>query len=129
MIGRRTKLNYPLFVELESLASDVHSILSSLFTPPLFAFFVGNPENWIFLATFEAAALLVIRRSAKVLLHARHIGTGRARMATLYELSRAILLIHTRSAVIDQLSDLICEFLKAELVGLCCINFLCSIIL
>jgi two-component system sensor histidine kinase KdpD len=92
--------------------------LDYLFTAPVFQFSVGNADNWISLATFEAAALLVSRLSSKLRLHADLVEIERARTATLYELSRAVLLIDTRSSVIDQLSDLIRELLKADSVDL-----------
>ncbi|WP_263381372.1 sensor histidine kinase [Granulicella arctica] len=104
----------------EATVISVTSVLclDYFFTPPIFAFSVGNPDNWLSLATFEAAALLVSRLSSKVRLHSKLAEMERARTATLYELSRAVLLIDSRSSVIDQLADLIRELLKAESVDL-----------
>ena len=96
--------------------------LDYLFTSPIYEFTVGSPDNLLSLATFEAAALLVSRLSSKVRLHSKLAEMERARTATLYELSRAVLLIDTRNSVIDQLADLIRDLLKAESVDLWTLN-------
>jgi len=104
----------------EATAISITSVicLDYLFTPPVFTFSVNSPEDWISLATFQAAALLVSRLSSKVREHATQTEVERTRTATLYELSRAVLLIETRGSVIDQLSALIRELLRAESVDL-----------
>jgi two-component system, OmpR family, sensor histidine kinase KdpD len=88
--------------------------LNFLFTPPLFKLSVSDPEDWISLATFEITAILVSALSSKAMLHGSEAETERKRSTTLYELSRAILLIDGRSSTVDQLSALIREFLEVE---------------
>ena len=92
--------------------------MNYLFVPPIFELQVADPENWISLATFETAALLVSGLSSKVLQHAAQVELQRARTAKLYELSRAILLIDGRSSTSEQLSALIREFVQLEVVDL-----------
>jgi two-component system sensor histidine kinase KdpD len=96
--------------------------LDYFFIPPIFNFTVTDPQNWVSLATFEVTALLVSGLSSKVRLHAAQAELQRMRTATLYELSRAILLIDGRTSTIEQLSTLIREFLHVEFVDLWAVN-------
>ncbi len=92
--------------------------LNYLFTPPIFKFTVADPQNWISLATFEAAALLVSRLSSKVRVNAALAEAQQRRTLKLYELSRAILLIDGRHSVTEQLSALIRELIQVERVDI-----------
>ena len=87
--------------------------LDYLFIPPLFALSISEPQDWISLATFEVTALLVSRLSSKVKLHAAAVEVERRRNKTLYEFSRAVLLIDGQSSTLDQVSSLIREFMAA----------------
>ena len=86
--------------------------LNFLFTQPFFTFVVADPQNWVSLFTFEAAALLVSGLSTKVRLHAAQAEDQRARTVKLYELSRAVLLIDQRRSTGEQLCGLIREIFK-----------------
>ncbi len=90
--------------------------LNYLFTPPIFKFTVADPQNWISLGTFEAAALLVSRLSSKVRSNAALAEARQLRTLKLFELSRAILLIDGRNSVTEQLSALIRELIQVEQV-------------
>ena len=90
--------------------------MNFLFIPPIFELQVADPQNWISLATFETAALVVSGLSRKVMLHAEHAEQQRRRTATLYDLSRAILLIEGRSSTGEQLAALVREIVRVDLV-------------
>lgn len=105
-------------LRLGLLQATVFSITACLclnffFTEPVLRFVVADPQNWLSLFTFEAAALLVSRLSTKVGLHAAQTEEQRARAVKLYELSRAVLLIDQRSTS-DQLRALIREIFAVE---------------
>jgi two-component system, OmpR family, sensor histidine kinase KdpD len=97
------------FVQATVVSVTAFWCLNFLFTAPLFTFVVADPQNWVSLFTFEAAALLVSGLSNKVRLHAAHAEEQRARAVKLYELSRAVLLIDQRGSTTDQLCGLIRE--------------------
>src|SRR5580693_6035907 len=71
------------------LEAGIVSILSVacldyFFTPPLFAFYISESQDWVALITFEAAALLVSRLSNQVNRHARESETHQAQLQKLY---------------------------------------------
>jgi two-component system, OmpR family, sensor histidine kinase KdpD len=92
--------------------------MNYLFIPPIFEFQVADPENWIAVATFETAALLVNGMSSKLRMHAAQVEVQRTRTAKLYELSRAILLIGGQRSTSEQLSKLIQEIVGVDAVAL-----------
>ncbi len=110
-------LQYGFF---EATAASVASaiFLNYLFTAPIFKLSVSDPENWISLAVFEATAVLVSRLSTQARIHAAEVEVERSRNAKLYELSRAILLIDSKSPTGPQLSELICELIEVDVVDL-----------
>src|ERR1700722_17677845 len=54
------------FVQATVVSVTAFWCLNFLFTAPLFTFVVADPQNWVSLFTFEAAALLVSGFSKKV---------------------------------------------------------------
>ena len=88
--------------------------LNLLFMPPIFRFTVADPENWVSLATFEATALVVSRLASKVRENAARAENQRTRTETLYQLSRAILLIDGQKPTGPQLEALIGEIVHVE---------------
>jgi len=100
-----------------SLASlTAAAFLNFFFIPPLFKFAVEDPENWVSLITFETAAIIVSRLSSQVRRNTEEVERQRARSMTLYELSRAILLIDNRTSLRQQLSQLIAELVHVQSV-------------
>jgi two-component system sensor histidine kinase KdpD len=67
--------------------------LNYFFIPPVYSFYVDDPQNWVALITFESTALLVSRLSIQMEKQARTAILERRRMETLYDLSRRTLLM------------------------------------
>jgi len=106
------------FVQATVVSVTAFLCLNFLFTAPFLTFVVADPQNWVSLFTFEAAALLVSGLSNKVRLHAAQAEDQRARAVKLYELSRAVLLIDQRRSTSDQLCGLIREVFNVNDVQL-----------
>ncbi len=104
------------FVEATAAAVAAVLCLDFFFIPPLLSLSVHAPHDWVSLLTFEATALVVSRLSSKARIHARESEAQRHRMAKLYELSRAILLIDPKLSVSAQLSSLIRELIDVDSV-------------
>ncbi|HEY3989240.1 MAG TPA: ATP-binding protein [Acidobacteriaceae bacterium] len=92
--------------------------LNYLFIPPIYKLTVAEPKNWVSLLTFESTALLVGALSSKARINAAQADLQRQRMAKLYELSRAILLLDWRDSTAGQLASLIREMVGVESVDL-----------
>jgi len=101
---------------IASLAAVV--CLDYFFTPPLFGFNVSDPQNWISLATFETAALMVSRLSVRVQNQALAEAKQRRCTEKLYELSRRILFLDRRQTLGSGIVALIHEVLGADAVAL-----------
>jgi two-component system sensor histidine kinase KdpD len=92
--------------------------MNYLFIPPIFELQVADPENWVAVVTFETTALLVSGLSSKVRMHAAQLEVERARMAKLYELSRAIMLIDGHRSASGQVAALIEEIVGIQAADL-----------
>ena len=92
--------------------------LNYFFVPPVFAWSVADPQNWVALATFEIAALTVSRLSTRAQDKARAEARQRMEVQKLYELSRRILLLDRRQAIGPQIVSLIQEIFRTESVAL-----------
>jgi two-component system sensor histidine kinase KdpD len=105
---------------LEASIVSVLSVacLDYFFTQPLFEFYMSDTHDWVALATFEAAALLVSRLSTEASRHARESEAHRERIRKLYELSQSILVLDRTGVVEQQLADLIRSNLQVEGVAL-----------
>lgn len=92
--------------------------LDYYFTVPLFHFDVADPQDWMSLATFEAAALIISRLSAKELRSAREAALHRTGMEQLYELSRSSLLLDLHRPPGPQIVVLVQRIFHAQAVAL-----------
>lgn len=92
--------------------------LNYFFIPPIFSWTISDPQNWVALATFEAAALAVSRLSTRVQRQAKEEARQRAQVEKLYELSRRILFVDRRRTVGPQIVPLIQEIFRVESVVL-----------
>jgi two-component system sensor histidine kinase KdpD len=92
--------------------------LDYFFTDPLFAFYISDSHDWVALATFEAAALLVSSLSNQATRHGRESMLHQMQLQKLYELSQQILLLDREDAIEQRLADLIRSTLQVEGVAL-----------
>ncbi len=101
---------------LQALLSSIIAVgcLNFLFIPPIFRFAVADPENWISVIAFEAAALLVSALSSKVRNNAAQSEVQRSQLAKLYELSRAVLLVDRQESTAAYLANLIREIIGVD---------------
>jgi two-component system, OmpR family, sensor histidine kinase KdpD len=83
--------------------------LNYFFVPPVYTFYVSDPQNWVALITFESTALLVSRLSIQMEKQARKAILERRGMEKLYELSRRTLLMDPQrlpgSQIVAQIRD------------------------
>jgi len=102
-----------------SLASVLAVIcLDFFFTDPVFHFEINDPQDWVALGMFEAAAILISRLSAKEMRSTREAAFHRAGMEQLYELSRSSLLLDLRQPPGSQLVVLIQRIFLTDAVAL-----------
>jgi two-component system, OmpR family, sensor histidine kinase KdpD len=85
--------------------------LNYFFVPPVYTFYVADPQNWVALIAFESTALLVSRLSIQMEKQARTAILERRRMEKLYELSRRTLLMNPQqlpgSQIVAQIRDVV----------------------
>ena len=83
--------------------------LNYFFVPPVYTFYVADPQNWVALITFESTALLVSRLSIQMEKQARTAILERRGMEKLYDLSRRTLLMNPLqlpgSQIVAQIRD------------------------
>jgi two-component system sensor histidine kinase KdpD len=83
--------------------------LNYFFVPPVYTFYVSDPQNWVALVAFESTALLVSRLSIQMDKQARTAILERRGMEKLYELSRRTLLMNPQqlpgSQIVAQIRD------------------------
>jgi two-component system sensor histidine kinase KdpD len=96
--------------------------LDFLFTQPLFHFTITDQRDWISLATFETASLLISRLSARERRSSTEATIHRTGMEQLYELSRNSLLLDLRQPPGPQLVVLIQRIFTAQAVALFDVN-------
>jgi len=92
--------------------------LDYFFYPPLFAFSINDPQDWVALAAFEFSALVVSRVSSREQRSSREASFQRAVMEQLYELSRSTLLINMHQPPGPQLAKLIQRIFCTEGVAI-----------
>ena len=92
--------------------------LNYFFVPPILTWTITDPQNWVALATFEAAALTVSRLSTRAQGQAKAEARQRARVEKLYELGRRILFLDRRQMIGPQIVPLIQEIFGVESVAL-----------
>jgi two-component system sensor histidine kinase KdpD len=94
------------------------SCLNYFFVPPIFTWIIADPQNWVALATFEAAALAVSRLSARVQGQAKEEARQRLQIEKLYDLSRRILFLNRGQSIGPQIVALIQEIFQTESAAL-----------
>jgi two-component system, OmpR family, sensor histidine kinase KdpD len=92
--------------------------LNYFFIPPVYSFYVADPQNWVALLTFESAALLVSRLSIQLEKQARTAIQERRGMEKLYALSRRTLLINPQQSPGAQIVAQIRDAVQVEAVAL-----------
>jgi two-component system sensor histidine kinase KdpD len=92
--------------------------LDYFFTDPLFTLSMTDTHDWVAMATFEGVALVVSSLSNQVRRHARESQLRQDQLQKLYELSEHILVLDWRTAVEQQLAELIRTCLHVEGVAL-----------
>jgi two-component system, OmpR family, sensor histidine kinase KdpD len=92
--------------------------LNYFFVPPVFTFYVSDPQNWVALITFESTALLVSRLSIQMEKQARKAVLERRGMEKLYELSRRTLLMDPQQPPGPQIVAHICKVGQVDAVAL-----------
>jgi two-component system sensor histidine kinase KdpD len=92
--------------------------LNYFFIPPVYSFYVADPQNWVALITFESAALLVSRLSLQMERQARTAIQERRGMEKLYELSRRTLLMNPQQSPGPQIVVQIRDVVQVEAVAL-----------
>jgi two-component system sensor histidine kinase KdpD len=94
------------------------SCLNYFFVPPVYTFYVSDPQNWVALLTFESTALLVSRLSIQRENQARTAVLERRGMEKLYELSRRTLLMNPQQLPGPQIVAQICDVVQVDAVAL-----------
>ena len=92
--------------------------LNYFFVPPVYTFYVADPQNWVALLTFESTALLVSRLSIQMEKEARTAILERRRMEKLYELSRRTLLMNPQQSPGAQIVAQIRDVVQVDAVAL-----------
>jgi two-component system, OmpR family, sensor histidine kinase KdpD len=92
--------------------------LDYYFTPPIFTFNIGDPQDWVSLGTFEVTAVLISRLSARERQSAGDAAIQREEMEKLYELSRNSLLLDMRQPPGPQLVVLIQRIFGVQAIAL-----------
>jgi two-component system sensor histidine kinase KdpD len=92
--------------------------LNYFFVPPVYTFYVADPQNWVALITFESTALLVSRLSIQRQKQARTAILERRRMEKLYELSRRTLLMNPQQSPGSQIVAQIRDVVEVDAVAL-----------
>jgi two-component system, OmpR family, sensor histidine kinase KdpD len=92
--------------------------LDYFFYPPYLALNIGDPQDWVALATFELSALVVSRISSRERRSSHEAALQRTAMEQLYELSRSTLLINLHQSPGPQLTVLIRKIFLLEGVAI-----------
>lgn len=92
--------------------------LNYFFVPPVYTFYVADPQNWVALIAFESSALLVSRLSLQMDQQARTAIQERRGMEKLYELSRRTLLMNPQQSPGVQIVSQIRDVVQLEAVAL-----------
>ena len=92
--------------------------LNYFFVPPVFSFYVADPQNWVALLTFESTALVVSRLSIQMENQARTAIQERRSMEKLYELSRRTLLMNPQQSPGAQIVAQIRDVVQVDAVAL-----------
>jgi len=101
---------------LEAIVASVAGALcfNFFFLPPLFTFYLADPQNWVALFAFLITAVVASQLSASVKQRALEATRQREEMERLYELSRALMLVDERSATAGQISQRIVQAFEVD---------------
>src|SRR5215813_9318002 len=96
---------------LEAIVASVAGAVcfNFFFLPPLFTFYLTDPQNWVALFAFLITAVVASQLSTSVKQRAFEATRQREEMERLYELSRALMLVDERSATAGQISQHIAQ--------------------
>jgi two-component system sensor histidine kinase KdpD len=109
---------YAGFWEASAISLLAVALIDYFFVPPIFGFEIAEARDWVALAAFEVAAIVVSRVSSNEMKSARDAAMGHIAMAHLYELSRNSLLMDLREAPGPQLVILIQRIFATDAVAL-----------
>jgi two-component system, OmpR family, sensor histidine kinase KdpD len=88
------------------------------FVPPVFSWYIADPQSYVALGVFEFSALLVSRLSAWEQSHGRDAEAQRRSMAMLYDLSRRTLQLDLHQPPGSQLLQLIKEIFAVDSIAI-----------
>jgi two-component system, OmpR family, sensor histidine kinase KdpD len=88
------------------------------FIPPIYTFYIADPQNYVALAVFEFSALLVSRLSARERSNAREADAHRRSIERLYEFSRRTLQFDLHLPPGSQLLHLVTEIFVVDAVAI-----------
>lgn len=92
--------------------------LDYFFIPPVFAFNVADPQNWVALLAFETSALVVSRLSTERKRQSMEATKRRAELEQLYEISRRLLLLGREQLLHRHILSLIQNVFQVEAAAL-----------
>ena len=101
---------------LEAIVASVAGAVcfNFFFLPPLFTFYLADPQNWVALFAFLVTAVVASQLSTSVKQRAFEATRQREEMERLYELSRALMLVDERSATAGQISQRIAQAFEVD---------------
>jgi len=101
---------------LEAIVASVAGAVcfNFFFLPPLFTFYLADPQNWVALFAFLITAVVASQLSTSVKQRAFEATRQREEMERLYELSRALMLVDERSATAGQISQRIAQAFEVD---------------
>jgi two-component system, OmpR family, sensor histidine kinase KdpD len=101
---------------LEAIVASVAGAVcfNFFFLPPLFTFYLADPQNWVALFAFLITAVVASHLSTSVKQRALEATRRREEMERLYELSRALMLVDERSATAGQISQRIAQAFEVD---------------
>lgn len=106
------------FLEGAVASAAAVASLDFFYMPPLLSFYETAPQDWIATGVFALIALFLSRFADTLHRQATHTDLERARLERLYLTSRDILLLDRGGEVGAQLTHLIGEVFKADVVAL-----------
>jgi two-component system sensor histidine kinase KdpD len=88
------------------------------FVPPVYSWYIADPQSYVALGVFEFSALLVSRLSAREQTNARDAEAQRRSMAMLYDLSRRTLQLDLHQPPGSQLLQLVKEIFAVDSIAI-----------
>lgn len=91
--------------------------LNFFFLPPIGAFTIADPQNWVALTAFLGTAVIASHLSARARQRTIEAYASRAEMERLYSLSRALMITEGQVGVAKQIADQIAQVFDVDAVG------------